>query len=116
MPGTQADLQALLGRKGGLPLLRSDISREALLFESLPARPESHRFDRADRLRAPEPGAQYEVRMRESQNEVGVRRLNAAASDAMLVTCSRCGTLHPPTHPLAFHPVCAACVVLRVPR
>lgn len=54
--------------------------------------------------------------MRESQNEDGAHRLNAAASDVMLVSCNRCGTLHPPAHPLAFHPVCAACVVVRVPR
>jgi hypothetical protein len=54
--------------------------------------------------------------MRENQNEDGVHRLNAAASDAMLVTCSRCGTLHPPMLPLAFHPVCAACALGRLPR
>jgi hypothetical protein len=116
VPGNQADLQALLRRKECLPSLRSEICQEAPLLESLPARPESHRFDRADCLRAPEPGAQYEVRMRESQNEDGAHRLNAAASDVMLVSCNRCGTLHPPAHPLAFHPVCAACVVVRVPR
>jgi len=54
--------------------------------------------------------------MRKSQNEDGVDRVNAAASDAMLVTCTRCDRLHAPTHPLAFHPVCTACVLVRLPR
>ena len=47
--------------------------------------------------------------MREGQDEIAVARLDASARDAMLVSCIRCGTLHPPAHPLAFHPVCAAC-------
>jgi hypothetical protein len=34
----------------------------------------------------------------------------------MLVSCNRCGTLHPPMFPLAFHPVCAACALGRLPR
>jgi hypothetical protein len=54
--------------------------------------------------------------MREAPNEDGVQRLNAASSDAMLVTCSRCGRLHPPMAPLAFHPVCTACALGSLPR
>ena len=47
--------------------------------------------------------------MTENQDQGGVDRPSAAASDAMLVTCIRCDTLHAPTHPLAFHPVCTGC-------
>jgi hypothetical protein len=48
--------------------------------------------------------------MRERQNEEAGDRPGTAASDAMLVTCIRCDTLHSPAKPLAFHPVCTACV------
>jgi len=34
----------------------------------------------------------------------------------MVVSCTRCGTLHPPTYPLALHPFCAACARRRLPR
>lgn len=54
--------------------------------------------------------------MKEHPKERGIRRPNAATIDAMLVTCSRCGRLHPPLTPLAFHPVCAACAVGRPRR
>ena len=47
--------------------------------------------------------------MRESHDDDASERFDAAAHDAMLVSCTRCGRLHPPAHPLAFHPVCAAC-------
>jgi hypothetical protein len=54
--------------------------------------------------------------MNESQNEDVVRPANAVVRFAMLVTCSRCGRLHPPITPLAFHPVCASCASGRLPR
>jgi hypothetical protein len=44
--------------------------------------------------------------MRDRQNEELADR--PAASDAMLVTCVRCETLHTPAKPLAFHPVWAS--------
>ena len=120
VPGTQTDLrktcEAVLDHEDRRPPFRSDISREPLLLESLPAKPESHHLDRAGFLRAPGLGARHEVRMRESHNEDGVDRVNAAARDAMLVTCTRCHTLHPPTHPLAFHPVCTPCALDRLAR
>jgi hypothetical protein len=47
--------------------------------------------------------------MREGPDEIALARLDAAARDAMLVSCIRCGALHPPAHPLDFHPVCGAC-------
>lgn len=43
-------------------------------------------------------------------------RPNPAARDAMLVSCIRCGALHPPTHPLDFHPLCIGCSLDCLPR
>jgi len=54
--------------------------------------------------------------MTEIQIDDGRGRPSPTPRDAMLVSCIRCGALHPPTHPLAFHPLCTACSLGCFPR
>jgi len=47
--------------------------------------------------------------MQDSESGEVVDHRRETVKDAVLVTCIWCRRLHPPEHPLEFHPVCPVC-------